>query len=178
VPTQHRLLRRRTTDVLGDLLGASMREGTLTTVVTRAAHLLIPVEEPIKAALRRATVIHHEESGLDVCHRRSWMPVTATRSLTHAPVHRARGQQAVDDHGMLTHGEGTSVHDAWAASVRDDCQQRVCCVQLLREWRVLSQDLGLWWAVTRERVLLVMTHAHLAAWGCPRPRSRTGTLVS
>jgi len=30
-------------------------------------------------------------------------------------------------------------------------------VQLLREWRVLSQELGLWWAVTRERVLLVMT---------------------
>jgi transposase len=156
VTTQHLLPRRRTKEVLGDLLGASMSEGTLTTLITRAAHLLVPVEEQIKTALSRAKVIHQDESGLSVCNRRIWMHVTATRSLTHDQVHRSRGHQAVDDNGMLTHVEGTSVHDAWAASFRYDCQQRLCCVHLLRELRFLSQEMGLWWAVNMERVLLLM----------------------
>jgi transposase len=154
--TQQRLPRRRTKEVLGDLLGASMSEGTLTTVITRAAHLLVPVEEQIKAALRRAKVIPQDESGLSVCNRRIWMHVTATRFLTHDQVHRSRGHQAVDDHGILTHFEGTSVHDAWAASFRSDCQQSLCCLHLLRELRFLSQEMGLWWAVKMERVLLLM----------------------
>ncbi len=154
--TQQLLPRRRTREVLSDLLGAPMSEGTLTTLIKRAAHLLVPVEEQIKAALSRAKVIHQDESGLYVCNRRIWMHVTATCSLTHYQVHRSRGHQATDDNGILTHFQGTSVHDAWAAYFRYDCQQSLCCVHILRELRFLSQEMGLWWAVKMERLLLLM----------------------
>lgn len=154
--TQQLLPRRRTREVLSDLLGAPMSEGTLTTLIKRAAHILLPVEEQIKAALSRAKVIHQDESGLYVCNRRIWMHVTSTRYLTHYQVHRSRGHQAVDDNGILTHFEGTSVHDAWAAYFRSECPQSLCCVHLLRELRFLSQEMGLWWAVKLERLLLAM----------------------
>lgn len=161
--TQQLLPRRRSREVLGDLLGVSMSEGTLTSLIKRAARILIPVEEQIKAALRRAKVIHQDESGLYVCARRVWMHVTATRHLTYYQVHRSRGHQAVDDNGILTHFAGTSVHDAWAAYFRYECQQSLCCVHLLRELRFLSQEMGLWWAVKMERLLLVMKRATDAA---------------
>jgi transposase len=157
--TQQLLPRRRTREVLGDLLGAPMSEGTLTSLIKRTAALLIPVEEQIKAALSRAKVIHQDESGLYVCNRRIWMHVTSTRSLTHYQVHRSRGHQAVDDNGILTHFAGTSVHDAWAAYFRYECQQSLCCVHILRELRFLSQEMGLWWAVKLERLLLTMKRA-------------------
>src|SRR5258708_6148637 len=130
--TQQLLPRRRTKEVLGDLRGAWRGGEPLKPVIKRAAHLLARVKEQIKAALSREKVIHQDKRGLYVCTRRIWMHVTATRSLTHYQVHRSRGHQAVDDNGILTHFEGTSVHDAWAAYFRYDCQQSLCCVHLLR----------------------------------------------
>ncbi|HEY1354316.1 MAG TPA: IS66 family transposase [Ktedonobacteraceae bacterium] len=174
VLTQQLLPRRRTRDMLSDLLGVSMSEGTLTTLIKRAARILIPVEEQIKAALRRTQVIHPEESGLSVCSRRIWMHVTSTRHVMHYQVHRSRGHQAIDDDGLLPHVQGTSVHDAWAASFRYKCQHSLCCVHLLRELRFLSQEMGLWWAVKMERVLLAMTRATRGAWNGPRQRSPPG----
>lgn len=154
--TQQLLPRRRTREVLSDLLGVSMSEGTLTTLIKRAAAILVPLEEQIKAALSRAQVIHQDESGLYVLGRRVWLHVTSTRTLTHYQVHRSRGHQAVDDNGILAHFAGTSVHDAWAAYFRYGCQQSLCCVHLLRELRFLSHEMGLWWANKMERLLLAM----------------------
>lgn len=157
--TQQLLPRRRTREILHDLLGVSLSEGTLTTLIKRAAGILVPVEEQIKAALSRAKVIHQDESGLYVMGRRVWMHVTATRTLTHYQVHPSRGHQAVDDNGILTHFHGTSVHDAWAAYFRYECHQSLCCVHLLRELRFLSHEMGLWWAIKMERLLLAMKRA-------------------
>lgn len=60
---------------------------------------------------------------------------------------------------MLTHVAGASLYDAWTASFHDDCQQRMCCVHILREVRVLSQEMGLWWVVKLERLVLTMKRA-------------------
>jgi transposase len=132
VMTHQLVPRRRCRDLLSDLPGVSMSEGTLTALITRAARVLIPVEEQIKAALTRAPVIPHDESGRSVYNRRIWMPVTNTRQLRHFQVHRSRGHQALEDHGILTHVEGTSVHEAWAASLRSDCHHSLCRVPMLR----------------------------------------------
>ncbi len=157
--TQQLLPRRRTKEVLADLLGVSLSEGTLTTVIKRAARLLLPIEEQIKKALSQARVIHQDETGLYVKGLRFWMHVTCTRTLTHYQVHRSRGHQALDEIGILTNFHGTSVHDAWAAYFRYACQQSLCCVHILRELTFFSQDLGLWWSAKMKRLLLQMKRA-------------------
>lgn len=157
--TQQLLPRRRTKEVLADLLGVRVSEGTLTTLIKRAARHLLPVEVQIKTALSRAQVIHQDETGLYVMGKRVWLHVTSTRSLTHYQVHRSRGHQAIDEIGILANFHGTSVHDAWAAYFRYECIQSLCCVHLLRELKFLSHELGLWWAAKMARLLLKMKHA-------------------
>jgi transposase len=157
--TQQLLPRRRTREVLADLLGVALSEGTLTTLITRAARRLLPIEEQIKTALSRAKVIHQDETGLYVMGKRVWMHVTSTSTLTHYQVHRSRGHQALDEIGILAHFHGTSVHDAWAAYFRYECLQSLCGVHILRELKFLSEELGLWWAAKMQGVLLQMKQA-------------------
>ena len=51
-------------ELLADLLGAHVSLGTLTRWVQQGAERLKPVEEEIKAALRRAAVLHSDETGV------------------------------------------------------------------------------------------------------------------
>jgi transposase len=98
-----------------DLLGPSMSEKTLPSLVQRCADQLCPVEEQIKAALAQAAVLHQDETGLSVAGKRHWMHVSATQQLTHYAVHAKRGHEALDPIGILPdfHFHGVSVHDGW-----------------------------------------------------------------
>jgi transposase len=152
--TQQLLPRGRTADVLADLAGVQMSEGTLTTVIKRTATLLKPIEQQIKTALSQAKVIHQDETGLYVMGKRLWMHVTCTRTLTHYQAHASRGHDALDEIGILVHFVGTSVHDAWKAYFLYGCQHSLCCVHILRELTFLSQEMGLWWA---HRMIILLT---------------------
>ncbi len=103
----------RACEVMQDLLGPSMSEKTLQSLVQRCAQQLCPVEEQIKAALARTAVLHQDETGLYVAGKRHWMHVSATERLTHYAVHVKRGHEALDAIGILTDFHGVSVHDGW-----------------------------------------------------------------
>ncbi len=154
--TQQLLPRGRTAEVLADLLGVHMSQGTLARLIKRTADLLKPVEQRIKVALRECKVTHHDETGLYVMGKRIWWHVTCTATLTHYQAHESRGHEATDAIGILTDFSGTSVHDAWSAYFRYGCQHSLCCVHLLRELTFLSQELGLWWAHKMILLLLKM----------------------
>jgi transposase len=143
---QQLLPRRRTKEVLADQFGVHLSEGTLTTVLKRAADALKPVEKQIKTALRQARVIHQDETGLYVMGLRIWLHVTSTRRWTHYQVHASRGQEALDDIGILASFLGTSVHDGWATYFLYHCQHALCLVHILRQLKPLEEDLGLIWA--------------------------------
>ncbi len=61
--TQQLLPRGRTVEVLADLLGVPMSQGTLARLIKHTALLLKPIEELIKAAISQAKVTHHDETG-------------------------------------------------------------------------------------------------------------------
>lgn len=152
--TQQLLPRGRTAEVLQDVVGVQMSEGTLANLIKRTAHVLKPVEQQIKTALSQAKVIHQDETGLYVMGQRLWMHVTCTPTLTHYQVHASRGHDALDEIGILAHFVGTSVHDAWKAYFLYGCHHSLCCVHILRELTFLSQEMGLWWA---HKMLLLLT---------------------
>ena len=94
--TQQQLLPlARACEVMNDLLGVQMSEGTVGELIDRCARQLAPIEDEIKAALRHAEVIHHDETGLVVAGKRHWMHVTCTPTLTHYHVDVSRGQLAL-----------------------------------------------------------------------------------
>jgi transposase len=155
---QQLLPRARTCEVMRDLLGVQMREGTVCDLITRCAGQLAPVEQQITEALKQAEVIHQDETGLDVVGKRHWMHVTCTPTLTHYHVDASRGQAALEAIGILPQFTGISVHDGWGSYFLYDCEHAVCIVHLLRDLVFLAEQ-GIQWAADLKTLLLDMKEA-------------------
>ncbi len=149
----------RACEVMQDLLGPTMSEGTLQTLVQRCAERLSPVEQQIKAALSQAEVLHQDETGLYVAGKRHWMHVSATEQLTHYAVHAKRGHEALDAIGILRDFHGVSVHDGWQSYWRYACEHGLCNVHHLRELIFLYEQLQQVWAEQMQELLLDMKAA-------------------
>jgi transposase len=149
----------RACEVMGDLLGVWMSEGTLCELISRCAQSLIDVEQQVKAALREAEVLHQDETGLYVAGKRQWVHVTCTPSLTQYQVHASRGHKALEAIGILPRFQGTSVHDGWRSYWRYTCQHATCNVHLLRDLTFLAEEQHQPWAAELKALLLDMKAA-------------------
>lgn len=148
----------RACEVMGDLLGVHMSEGTIGALITRCAQQLAPVEQQIKEALIQAEVIHQDETGLRVEGKRHWMHVTCTPTLTHYQVEKSRGQKALEAIGILAHFMGVSIHDGWGSYFLYDGEHALCLVHVLRDLVFLAEQ-GLVWADDLKGLLLDMKEA-------------------
>jgi len=149
----------RACEVLSDLVGAQISEGTLASLIERCAQNLGEVEEHIKEALVKADVLHQDETGLYVKGVRHWIHVACTAHLTHYAVHPKRGKEALDAIGILPRFGGTSVHDGWRSYFLYACSHALCLVHVLRELTFLAEDQGLSWAADLKALLLDMKEA-------------------
>ena len=152
----HLLPFQRTADILSDLVGAALSEGTLQQFLRRCAGALQPLERKIKIALRQSPVIHQDETGLYVAGQRIWMHITSTKTLTQYQVHAKRGNEALDANGILPGYQGTSVHDGWVAYEGYGCSHALCNVHLLRELLFLEETTGQVWTKAMQRFLLAL----------------------
>jgi len=154
----------RVREFFADVLGAALSVGTLVNLVRLGASRLRGVEEEIKAALRQAPVLHHDETGLRVVGptgaRREWTHVTCTKDLTHYARHVARGAAALEAIGILPGYTGTSIHDGWT-SYRHyrSCRHALCNAHHLRELTFVEEELHQPWAGTLKRLLCEMRTA-------------------
>jgi transposase len=151
----------RVREALADVFGAAVSVGTLVNLVRHGAERLQPVEEEIKTALRRAPVLHHDETGLRVVGaegaRLEWTHVTCTPTLTHYARHAARGATALEAIGILPGYRGVSVHDGWT-SYRHFHRARhaLCNAHHLRELTFVEEELQQAWAGQLKKLLRQM----------------------
>jgi transposase len=145
--TQQQLLPYgRTREVLTDLLGCPLSEGTLATLVQEAADRLAAVEEAIAGALRAGSLLHNDETGLSVGGTRWWLHSASTARLTHYGVHPKRGAEATAALGILPGFAGTSVHDGWVPYRQYPCRHALCNAHHLRELAWVEEQDGQAWA--------------------------------
>jgi transposase len=158
--TQQQLLPlERTCEVLRDLLGVQMSEGTVGELIKRTAAELAAVEHQIKEALIEAAVIHQDETGVSVAGKRYWEHVTSTATLTHYQVDQSRGQDALNAIGILPVFKGISIHDGWGSYFLYDCEHALCLVHLLRDLVFQAEEQGAVWAAELTELLLAMKQA-------------------
>jgi transposase len=149
----------RACEVLSDLVGVQISEGTLASLIERCAENLSEVEAHIKDALVKADVLHQDETGLYVKGVRYWMHVACTGQLTHYAVHPKRGKEALDAIGIMPRFGGTSVHDGWRSYFLYACAHALCLVHLLRELTFLAEEQHLEWAADLKALVLEMKEA-------------------
>lgn len=158
----------RTRELLADVFGASLSVGTLVRLVRQAGEHLHAVEGQIKRRLRRAAVLHHDETGLRVVGQTGaglqWTHVTSTPQLTHYAFHPQRGAQALDAIGILPRFRGVSLHDGWTAYRHyHRCRHALCNAHHLRELTYVEEELHQAWAGTLKHLLREMrTHVEQA----------------
>lgn len=165
---------KRLQEVFADLFGQRLSQGTLVNASAACYRGLASVEADIKRSIVNANVIHVDETGLYEQGKRCWLHVTSTPSLTFYAPHPKRGKEALEAIGILSHYQGTAVHDAWPAYGSYSCRHSLCNAHLLRELCYLQERHQQHWAASLAELLREMKVAGEAA---PEGQLSEATLV-
>lgn len=126
--------------------GIPISPGTLHNFNSRAYELLEQFEKLTVQKLINSTVLHGDETGINVNSKRLWLHVVCSDKWSLFAPHAKRGHQAMIDMGVLPHFRGTLCHDHWRPYYRfDQCEHSLCNAHHKREltWSV-EQDEQQW----------------------------------
>ena len=154
---------RRTRQMLEDLLGQPVAEGTLQEALAQCGDELIETEARIKTGVQQSRQAHFDETGLYIDGKRQWLHVASTAQLTHYAPHAKRGHLATDDIGILPGFRGRAMHDGYRSYLSYTCEHALCNAHHLRELTFVEEQSGQAWAGTLKSLLTDIKRAVEAA---------------
>jgi transposase len=145
---------KRSCEVLKDLLGVEVSEGTIYNAREQCFQKLVPITQEIKDAVTGSSVVSFDETGLRVNRKLWWLHVACTSRLTYYFVHPKRGPAAMDEMGVLPEFKGKAIHDGWKSYSGYDCDHFLCNAHHLRELQFIWERYAQPWTI-QMRLLLV-----------------------
>ena len=136
----------RVRELLQEVIGCEISEGTLYNARRRCSEQLAAVESHIKSGIQVAPVVHFDETGRRVKSKLMWLHVAGNDWLTAYFIDSKRGRLAMDAIAILPHFEGVSVHDGLASYALYDSTQALCNAHHLRELRFIVERYEQDWA--------------------------------
>jgi transposase len=155
----HLLPWQRSCEIIGDLFGQSIAEGTIWSAITECSDSLEKPEAEIKQAIAQAAVANFDETGLYVGARREWLHVASTSRLTHYGQHAKRGAAAINEIDILPKFSGRAIHDAWSPYFKYDCDHGLCNAHHLRELTFVEEQMKQAWAKEMKDLLVEIKDA-------------------
>jgi transposase len=157
----HHIPVERTGEMLTDLYGQPVGNGTVVAASIRVAEQVAPVNTAVKEHLIQTTeVVHLDESGMRVEEKLHWVHVASTTHLTHLELNAHRGTQAHDVIGILPHRTGPVVHDDYASYFQYlAASHSACNAHHLRELRFVYERYQQSWAEQLAQLLVEIKHA-------------------
>lgn len=143
----------RTQEFFYDIFSLPISQGTLVNFNKYCYNLLEQTEIFIKEQIRQSDVVHVDESGLYVNAHRQWLHVHSTQDFTYYASHEKRGQQAMQDIGILPDFKGTAVHDHWKSYFNYSCNHALCNAHHLRELKYIAEQYQQSWAQDMAKLL-------------------------
>lgn len=146
----------RTAELLAELVGAPVSEGTLAGWYADAAAGLDPFLDTVAAGLATAAVVGADETGARVAGALAWIHAARTDALTLYTVSTKRRVEAMRAAGVLPalRRDAVLVHDFWGPYWAFDVVHAVCGAHLLRELTAAADvDGQAGWARGIERLL-------------------------
>lgn len=123
----------RTCELLNDVFGCPMSEGTLANIIAQSHTLAADPVKKIKELIEQAAVAHFDETGSRVDGKLWWLHSASTAQATYYDIHRKRGSEAIDAIGILPDFLGRAIHDFWKPYFGYDCFHGLCNAHHLRE---------------------------------------------
>jgi len=136
----------RACELLSDLFGAGISQGTLANMFSECASLLETPLEQIKKQITESLVLHLDETGMRVENKGHWMHTASTQTATYYHIHDRRGTVAIDENGILPSFTGCAVHDHLKAYLTYDCDHALCNAHHLRELIFVLEQYDQTWA--------------------------------
>ena len=136
----------RAKELLKEVIGCEISEGTLYNTRLRCYEELAAVESYIKSGIQVAPVVHFDETGMRVRSKLMWLHVACSGWLTAYFIDPKRGQLAMDAIDILPNFEGVSVHDGLASYGKYNHTHALCNAHHLRELRFIVERYEQDWA--------------------------------
>jgi transposase len=136
----------RTREFVQDLFGHSLSTGTLHNIRHTVFEALTDFEDRLKLLLTGAIVAGFDETGIRIMAKRLWLHSCSTDQHAYYEAHAKRGQEAMDDIGILPNFAGVAVHDFWKSYYRYDCKHSLCNAHLLRDLTFIKERFEQTWA--------------------------------
>jgi transposase len=145
----------RTCELIGDFYNHKPAEALVLNANDAVSAEIEPSLQAVQRQLLASDVVHFDESGLRVEGQLNWLHVASTATLTYYIVHSKRGQQAMDDMGILPKFRGRAVHDHWHSYLTyDGCLHALCNAHHLRELQFIAEQYKQAWAEKMIQLLL------------------------
>jgi len=136
----------RTCELLEDLFGCGMSEGTLANITETCSEMLGEPVGQIKQQIGQAGVVRFDETGARVEARRQWLHAASTEKATYYEIHPKRGSEAIDHIGILPGFRGCAIHDFWKPYLKYQCAHGLCNAHHLRELIFVHEQYQQDWA--------------------------------
>jgi len=149
---------KRTCEILSDLLGCKMSEGTLHNLLKKYNERVQEPLESIREHIRQANVAHFDETGFQVGSMRWWLHVASTQTATYYQAHPKRGSEAMDAMDILPQFEGRAIHDHWKPYYTYLCKHGLCNAHHLRELVFVHEEYNQPWAEEMIECLMKIKH--------------------
>jgi len=130
----------RTVQLMADIFGQQVSQGTLFNAVNVCYGKLADYEDAVKKLLQQAAIMHVDESGVRTAGSLHWLHVACTTWLTFYGVHKNRGKIAMDAFNILPEFLGRLIHDHWKSYFNFDCLHGLCNTHHLRELLFLFEE--------------------------------------
>jgi len=148
---------KKISNLMKDVFKIPVSAATVANINAEFAAKNKPLENEIARAVFSSPVINCDETGGNLCGKNWWFHTASTPKFTHMTVHEKRGQDGINDNGVLSDYVGIAVHDCWAAYFKyTKCIHALCNAHFLRDLKWVCENTDQTWAALMNTLLIKM----------------------
>lgn len=159
----------RIQSMFADQYGIPLSAGSLVNFNRDACERLAPFEGLARQWLRSESLLHADETSLNMDGKRHWLHVLSAQKCTLFGLSPKRGTEAMNAMGVLPEFRGTLIHDHWKPYYTYACTHALCNAHHLRELTYAHEEDGQRWAGNMHNLLLELRDAVEQAGGVLAP---------
>ena len=143
----------------------SLSPGTLVSFARQASSRLKRWEETAKNELLSSSVLHADETGINVNSKTWWVHVLSSEKTTLMIPHQRRGTEGMIETEILPRFHGILSHDFWSSYSSFDAIHAPCHSHLQRELKRVHEEYGQKWAKDLAELLVASNEQREKAEG-------------
>ncbi|WP_444930968.1 IS66 family transposase [Microbulbifer sp. SSSA002] len=155
----------RIQSMFAEQYGIPLSAGSLVNFNRATCEHLAPFENLARKWLKTESVVHADETSLNMDGKRHWLHVLSAQKCTLFGLSPKRGTEAMNAIGVLPEFNGTLVHDHWKPYYTFACTHALCNAHHLRELTYAHEEDGQRWAGNMRNLLLELRDAVELAGG-------------